>query len=243
MWLEHETLGPQFKQLLDQIVEKYGPKPSGDAAEGEKKKRKIETSASEEGTAPKKLKAISEVDATDMVTFALVKQPGVAVRICAGNHVYIQNSGAQDVTMKKSTVVAGFGKGSFVFEKDKAADAAKTAAKDIPYRLVDSSTEARVLPAVSFLCAPRCSLACQVIFKGALTSLGKLVAEQKKQDPNCKIQYFHMEAAPTAADPYAFTCQQSFDLRFVGEQPEARRAGRQGQEGQPPAYICCLAAE
>ena len=146
-WLEHEVLGPQFKQVLDGIVEKYGPKPaaqSGEAADGEKqKKRKIDPgSTGEDGSASKKLKAISEVDAADMVTFALMKQPGLTVRICAGNQVYIQNGGAQDVTVKKSTIVAGYGKGSFVFEKDKVADAPKTAAKDIPYRLTDSSTEA-----------------------------------------------------------------------------------------------------
>ena len=143
-WIEHPVFGPQMRQLLDEISEQHGPKPvleEPDKSEGGSK-RKAEQAAMEEPV-KKKLKPIAEVDGTELVSFTLPRQPNISVHLHSGNAVSIQNSGDKDVTLKKSTVVAGYGRGNFAFQADMKAEACKTACQYVPYKLVDSNTEAR----------------------------------------------------------------------------------------------------
>ena len=51
--------------------------------------------------------------------------------------------------------------------------------------------------------------------QGSLTTVAALVEERQASQPDVKLAYFQMEAAPDANNPSNFTIKQLYDVRFT----------------------------
>eukprot|EP00438_Fugacium_kawagutii_P022435 Skav232862 [mRNA] locus=scaffold2451:162468:166474:+ [translate_table: standard] len=229
-WRNHPVCGQQFQKFLDKFLEKHTVIEQSiaqpQAADGSANKRAADPDGPAGGT-PKKPRVTLDSNAvvpTDTVDKALLTECRIGnkdsmwVQVRANNCIIFANKGSKDFSANEIPLL-GFGKGSFKILKQDA-------------ELPDGAVELSFSDSQDL-----------VSFNGVVQTLGDVMKELRKKNPDTKITYFRMTF--DGEDPHKFTLVKTHRVIFqprpeekAGEMKEINAACREPLKVWETSTMC-----
>ena len=210
-WLDHPTLGMQFRQFLDKVCEENLDieLSLGDPAQqvnGQPEKKRIAQAELQAVAAAKKAKV--EVDPSHVVPIdnervPLMEVPLVSTKNSVGklllfaqNKMHLANTSVEEpLVVSRGTLLAGFGRGKWSSDSGDIDES-----KQLPYKLANHDDA--VLNGTQFV------------------TLLEIVNERRKTHPDCRVAY-HDIVPQGDGPPGAFSLAKTVNLVFSPQPPSA----------------------
>ena len=197
-WQMHPNFGKEFTAWMDEFLLTY---KVIDPVEDPQLKR--ENDGQGVGAAAKKQKTqhvpTFEVMEANAITDALVceckmaNNKDVMLQVRSNHTIYIVNKSETNEWSSTLGFVAGFGKGSFKLIKCEVQES-----DGISFKVDDDKT--------------------MVVFNGAVTELGQVIADQRVKKPDCQVCYHTI--AYSDAEPKKFNLKQSHKVSFFPKESD-----------------------
>ena len=154
---------------------------------------------------------------------------GLSVVLAINRRVFVKNSSRQEQCLPQGTVIAGFFKGGFWRHRAGGAAAAsqqkKKAKKD--EEEITEVTDADVLYSLQ-------DADSKVSLNGKVMSVGAVVAEKRKAQPDAGVQYHKLKDQPKPGNPAWFALENLADIYFRAENIPVKSP----VEGETPKIPC-----
>lgn len=212
-WRTDEDFGDAFGTWLDTFCEKYSIAEDADTQD-KPNKRAIEDggSSSEPGPSPKKVKieevaaefilANDKVAETLLLEAKLSGKDSLSFQIRTGHQLYLVNNTGQEISLKPTTPLVGFGRGTFKLLKEN---------ETLPEKAI-----------VFDVTVPDALLS----LNGVVSTVSELVAKQRESKPEAQVSYH--KATMIAEKPGQFEFKMTHKVAFIPP-PRMRQMRKQAR--------------